>query len=82
MPRPRPYTAHPDGSPQPNDIIRYFHKNKLVLGINFEEKTLKIGAGLSHEEIEWLIQEVTNYIAKFAKPLPKNPSEKIELEMK
>ncbi len=76
-------TQHiPTAALQPNDIIRYFHKNKLVLGINFEEKTLKIGAGLSHEEIEWLIQEVTNYIAKFAKPLPKNPSEKIELEMK
>lgn len=78
------YSQHiPTAAIQQGDVIRYFHKSKLLLGINYAGKTSRIGAGLSRDEIEWLIQEMTAYIAKFAKPIPENPAEvEADLEMK
>ena len=76
------YSQHiPTASIRPHDVIRYFHKNRLLLGISYAEKTLKIGAGLTLPESEWLIQEITNYIAQFAKLIPENVPE-ADLEMK
>ncbi len=80
------WTQHiPTADIQPNDVIRYFHKNRLLLGINYAGNTSKIGVGLSQEEIEWLIQEITGYITKFAQPIPKSQLEsepEVDLEMK
>ena len=76
------YSQHiPTAAIHQTDVIRYFYKHKLLLGINYNGTTSKIGAGLSRTEIEWLIQEITNYVATFAKPIPQEFM-KADLEMK
>ncbi len=64
-----------------HDVIRYFQKSRLSLGINYAEKTLNVGTGLSQSESEWLIQEITDYIRAFARPIPDTFPEP-DLEMK
>ena len=76
------YSHHiPTAAITQHDVIRLFHKNRLLLGINYAEKTLKVGAGLTIAESEWLIREITDYIASFAKPVPSNLLG-VDLEMK
>ncbi len=76
------YSHHiPTASLAQNDVIRYFQKNRLTLGINYAQKTLDVGAGLTPEESEWLIQEITDYIVHSAKVIPE-PMMNLDLEMK
>ena len=44
-------------------------KRRSVLGINHQGQTLEIGTKFTRQEIEWLIQEINEYIAKYAKAL-------------
>lgn len=62
----------PTATLQPSDVIHYFHKNTLLLGLNYNGKTLKVGEGLSRQEIDWLIREINAYIRTYAKPIPQN----------
>ena len=71
----------PTASLTQNDVVRYFHKNRLLLGLNHAQKTLVIGSGLTLDESEWLIQEITDYIAQFAREIPE-PMTNLGLEMK
>ncbi|GAK56174.1 serine/threonine protein kinase [Candidatus Vecturithrix granuli] len=76
------YSQHiPTAALHPNDVIRYFQKNTLLLGLNYDGKTVRVGSGLSRQEIDWLIQEISAYITTYAKPLPRSLFE-ADLEMK
>ena len=76
------YSRHiPTAAVGPFDVIRYFHKNTLRLGINYAQKTLPLASGITPPESEWLIQEISEYIARFARPIP-NVFGEPDLEMK
>lgn len=76
------YSQHiPTAALHPGDVIRYFQKNTLLLGLNYDGKTVRIGSGLSRQEIDWLIREISAYIHTYAKPLPRSLFE-ADLEMK
>lgn len=67
------YSQHiPTAALQPSDVIRYFQKNTLLLGLNYDGKTVKIGAGLSSQEIDWLIWEINAYIRDYARSIPQS----------
>ncbi|PIE35196.1 hypothetical protein CSA56_05175 [candidate division KSB3 bacterium] len=76
------YSHHiPTAAITQHDVIRFFQKNTLQVGINYAEKTLKLGTGLTIDESEWLIREITAYIESFARPIPGNVPD-VEMEMK
>ncbi len=60
----------PTASVTQYDVIRYFHKRTLLLGINYAQKTVPVASGVTPGESEWLIREITDYIARFAAPIP------------
>ena len=65
------YSRHiPTASVTQYDVIRYFHKHTLLLGINYAQKTVPVASGVTPSESEWLIREITDYIARFAAPIP------------
>ncbi len=71
----------PTASVSQYDVIRYFHKQTLLLGINYAQKTVPVASGVTPGESEWLIREITDYIVRFAKPIPQAAFEG-DLEMK
>jgi serine/threonine protein kinase len=59
-----------------SDINWYFKKvnsgpdstmQQLVVGINYAGRTLEIGAKLTQDEAEWLVQEIGQYVSNYAK---------------
>jgi len=60
----------PTASVSQYDVIRYFRKQTLQLGINYAQKTVPVASGVTPGESEWLIKEITDYIARFAAPVP------------
>lgn len=70
----------PTASIQKSDISGYFEKSRTsrwkkprsVLGINHAGRSLELGAKFTQRELEWLIQEINEYVSKYAKALPKN----------
>lgn len=73
----------PTASIRKSDITGYFEKSlssrwkkhRSILGINHAGKTLEVGTKLTQRELEWLIQEINEYISKYAKALPENHQE-------
>jgi serine/threonine protein kinase len=58
---------------QRKDITWYLENGKPVLVINHAEKTLRISSDrlkLTQADIEWLVQEINEYVSTYAKPLP------------
>ncbi len=49
---------------------RRWRKRRSILGLNHAGKTIELGARLTNQESEWLIQEINEYIMKYAKALP------------
>ena len=71
--------AIPTASIKKSDIISYFEsshrrrwkKRRSALALNHGGTTLELGAKLSTQEAEWLMQEIDEYILKYAKSIPK-----------
>ena len=68
----------PTASIKKSDIVSYFEhshgrrwrKRRSILSLNHAGKTLELGTKLSPQEAEWLVQEINEYIMKYAKALP------------
>ena len=53
----------PTGALRPSDVTWYFEYEKPVLGLNYQDATWVVSSSLALAEVEWLVQEIREYLA-------------------
>ncbi len=80
----------PTSSVRPADINYFFKKlsnskgsslQRLAVGLNYGERTLELAGQLTQGEADWLMHEIAQYIAQYAKPTDES-GENPEFEMR
>ena len=64
---------------RPSDVTWHFEREKPVVGINYGGNTLVISSTLALAEVEWLIQELQEYLSKtYMATLPQHARTELE----
>lgn len=69
----------PTAALRPTDVIWHFEREKPVLGINYRSRTWIVHASLAVVEVEWLVQEIREYLAaSYLERLPETTRQQIQ----